>query len=226
MHKLLLPLIVLLSLTACHERRGPEPETSKLTEKIFTSSQTVEETTVKETTIHPETKIVEANSEDTVLIDIPILEELPIIPLPVEDRVSKPQAKFAERNKNISSGTITDGLNMKEVRVSQSPERTRIVFDSYSATNTKASVSGHYTFKYDAKKHRITLIVNGYRNFTALGANKTRTFSANSMIEKIYLVPYKDDSGFQCNIDLRKGATVNAFDLKAPGRIVIDIVPN
>ena len=227
MHKFLLPLIVLLSLTACHERRGPEPETSKLTEKIFTSSQTVEETTVEETSITTKNKAVESNENDTVLVDIPMLEEeLPTIPLPEEERVSKPTAKFTERNKNISTGIITDGLNMKEIRVSQSPARTRIVFDSYSTANTKASTSGHYTFKYDAKKHRITLIVNGYRNFTALGLNKTRTFSANSMIEKIYLVPYKDDSGFQCNIDLRKGAKVNAFDLKAPGRIVIDIVPN
>ncbi|MBA1419408.1 MAG: hypothetical protein FAF03_00695 [Epsilonproteobacteria bacterium] len=70
------------------------------------------------------------------------------------------------------------------------------------------------------------LTLNGYRHFTALGKTKMRTFSSNSIIKKIYLVPYKDDSGFQCNIDLRKAASINAFDLKEPGRIVIDIMPN
>ena len=226
MHRLLLSVAVLLSLTACHERRGPEPETSKLTEKMFTSSQTEVETTVEERSAPAtEKQAVEASSEDTVLIDVPMLEEeLPTIPLPVEESVSKPAAQFTERNK--SGGTITDGLTMKEIRISQSPERTRVVFDSYSGAAEKASVSGKYTFKYDAKAHRIVLTVNGYRHFTALGKSKIRTFSANSIIKKIYLVPYKDDSGFQCNIDLRKGAKVNAFDLKEPGRIVIDIMPN
>ena len=223
MHKLLLPLAVVFSLTACHERQGPEPETSKLTEKIFTSSSTA----VERSTTVDETQVVEDHSDDTILVDIPMLEEESAsAPLPEKARVSEPKTKFTERNKDTSGGTITDGLNIKEVRVSQSPERTRIVFDSYSAQNKKASVSGHYTFNYNAKKHRIILIINGYRNFTALEANKTRTFSKNSIIEKIYLVPYKDDSGFQCNIDLRKGAKVNAFNLKAPGRIVIDITPN
>jgi len=226
MHRLLLFVAVLLSLTACHERRGPEPETSKLTDKMFTSSQTDVETTGEErNTPKTEIEAVEANSEDTKLIDVPMLEEeLPTIPLPVEESVSKPTAQFTERKK--SGGTITDGLTMKEIRISQNPKRTRVVFDSYNDANEKASVSGRYAFKYDAKAHRIVLTVNGYRHFTALGKGKMRTFSANSIIKKIYLVPYKDDSGFQCNIDLRKGAKVNAFDLKAPGRIVIDIMPN
>jgi len=232
MHKLLLPLAVIFSLTACHERRGPEPETSKLTEKIFTSSPTVVETTVEErNTTKAETEVVEANSDDTVLVDIPMLEELsnpikeeeeelPIIPISGVEVISEPSENSTQVN------NIADGLNIKEIRISQNPRRTRVVFDTYSDKNTKASISDQYTFKYNAKEHRITLIFNGYKSFTALGAKKTRTFSANSMIEKIYLVPYKDDSGIQCNIDLRKGAKVNAFDLKAPGRIVIDIMPN
>lgn len=225
MHRAILPLALLLSLTACHERQGPEPETSKLTEHIFTSSETDEEVTTQEKNI-PITEESTQNN-DTVLVDVPILEEeLPIIPLPVEERTSAPKAKFTEKNQKRSGGVISDGLTMKTMRVSEAPERTRIVFDSYSAKNTKADVSGHYTLNYNAKTHRITLIVNGYKKFTALGQSKMRTFSTNSIIKKIYLVPYKDDSGYQCNIDLHKGANVNAFDLKAPGRIVIDITPN
>ncbi|MBA1419407.1 MAG: hypothetical protein FAF03_00690 [Epsilonproteobacteria bacterium] len=105
---------------------------------MFTSSQTEVETTVEERSAPAtEKQVVEASSEDTVLIDVPMLEEeLPTIPLPVEESVSKPTSQFTERNK--SGGSITDGLTMKEVRISQSPERTRVVFDSYSDANTKA----------------------------------------------------------------------------------------
>ena len=137
MHRLLLFVAVLLVLTACHERRGPEPETSKLTEKMFTSSHTEMESTTKERNVPADKKqVIETNNENTVLIDVPMLEEeLPIIPLPAEKGTSKPISEVSKRNK--SSETSTNGLTMKKIRISQSPKRTRVVFDSYSGTQKK-----------------------------------------------------------------------------------------
>jgi len=224
MRKVLLPLSLLLGLTACHERIAPEPETSKFTDSLFSSAPNdVEEAP----SLPGTTPVVEANTEDTRILDVPILEDdLPIIPIASEKSTVKTTSKPNTPKKVSSGGQVTDSLDMKTIRVSNSLERTRIVLDSYSSTQNKASVSGHYDFKYLPKEHRIILIVNGYRHFTALGKTKERHFPNNPFIQKIYLVPYADDSGFQCNIDLKKAAKVNAFDIKEPGRIVIDIVPN
>ena len=225
MRKVLLPLALLLGLTACHERIAPEPETSKFTDSLFSSAPSDDAEEAPSLPIT--TPVVEANTEDTRILDVPILEDdLPIIPIASEKQTAKPMSKPATTKKVSSGGQITDGLDMKTIRVSNNTERTRIVLDSYTSTQNKASVSGHYDFKYLPKEHRIILIVNGYRHFTALGKSRERHFSNNPFIQKIYLVPYADDSGFQCNIDLKKAAKVNAFDIKEPGRIVIDIMPN
>ena len=213
MIKLILSGLILISFTACKERPGPQPTTSKFTGEVFSSSEE-----------HPEVKQIE--SETTVLEDVPILEDnLPTLPLVEAPTMNTPTAKSRQEGSSISGGTIIDGLDIGEVRVSQDPERTRIVFDSYNASNEKASESGHYTFNYFPEQNRITIVVNGYRRFSALGDSRMRTFSENSIIKKIYLSKYLDDSGFKCNIDLRQNANVNAFDLKEPGRIVIDISP-
>ncbi len=223
MTRLILAGLILLSFTACKERHGPQPTTSKFTGEVFSSS--LESTEVEEiSTIQERPK--QLKSETTVLQDIPILEDdLPTLPLSEERSTTMPTQQHVTQKTSVSGGNITDGLNIGEIRVSEGTERTRIVFDSYSATDVKASVSGHYTFKYLPEQNRITLVVNGYRQFSALGNSKLRTFSENSIIKKIYLTKRLDDSSFQCNIDLRQSANVNAFDIKEPGRIVIDVSP-
>ena len=208
MTKLIFAGIVLLSLTACQERKEPKPKSSELSEEVFS-----------------ETQPVQKNDKHEILIDIPILEdEVPTVPTYVETEKTTNKSTKTEV-KHASGGVITDGLDMGDIRVSHSPEKTRIVFDSYQNVGTKADVSGHYSFTYLPSKQRIELIVSGYRKFSALGSERIRTFSKSSIVQKIYLDEYLDDSGFKCIIDLRANAKVNIFDIKKPGRIVVDITP-
>ena len=48
-------------------------------------------------------------------------------------------------------------------------------------------------------------------------------FSSKSIVDKIYLDKYLDDSGYKFYIKLKYDSEVKVFDLKNPGRIVVDI---
>ena len=213
MTKNLLALVIVFSLTACHERRGPEPEISKYTEELFTGSK---EDTPKEDAVKKDNKVIE---------DIPVLDDtLPI--LSIDEETSVPvMIPTVEKQPSKTAKTTTSGRNIKTLRVSEGIDRTRIVFDCYVSNQEKASSVGNYTFNYAKKQKRITLLFSNYHAFSALGESKVRTFSKASIIKKIYLTKSIHPSSFQCQIDLNKDAKVKVFDIKEPGRIVIDISP-
>ena len=165
MTKTLLALFIVLSLTACHERKGPEPETSKFTEQLFTSSPTntlTEEVPLKEkgTVENIKTK---TDEKENLIQEIPILEDnLPVLVTPIVIETEK---------QTFRGGKRSDGLNMKSIRSSHNKTHTRLVFDTY-ASNAKATQSGSYIFTYDPLKKQISAVVNGYRKFSALSFNK------------------------------------------------------
>jgi len=229
MTKTLLPLFIILSLTACHERRGPEPETSKFTEQVFSSAQndnTIEEMPMQEKGTVKKV-MVEKKTTETVVEDIPILEDdLPVLPTPVmlEERTTIPTIVQTSKQ-TFNGGKRSDGLDIKTIRSSQNETRTRLVFDSY-VSNDKATQSGNYTFTYNPSTKQISAVINGYRKLSALSLNKARTFPSNNIIKNIKMEKYMDDSGFKFNINLNKAASVNVFELKSPARIVVDITPN
>lgn len=143
----------------------------------------------------------------------------------------KPKAtnKPLATTKSFTGGKISDGLDMHKIRASANPARTRLVFESYTktqnnATLSKADNSGNYLFTYDRETLTITALIDGYRAFTALQGAKIATFPAGSMVEKITLLPYMDDSGYKFTIKIKEEAEVKVFELKKPGRIVVDIV--
>ncbi len=126
----------------------------------------------------------------------------------------------------FSGGTdVSEGLDIGNIRVSEKPESARLVFDIYRWDNTskhlgdKAEVVGSYSFDYDPEKLLITATVNDYHGFSA----KLPKFSKNSIIENIKVDKESDNSGYKFYIKLRYDSTVKIFDLKNPGRIVIDI---
>jgi len=211
MTKLILAGAVLLGLSACDERVGrgikaptPKPLTIKTqqnTEKMPMRSQ---------------------NEEIMVANDVPILEEeLPILtPTVITEENDMPESKQVSRSTQ-SSGSDLDIAN---IRISNSPERTRLVFDSYTS-GAKASVSGAYNYKYDASKKSITLTLKDYKSLSALGSSKTRTYPATSLVKKIYLSNTTQANTIKCVIVLRNNVSVKVFDIKEPGRIVIDISP-
>jgi len=123
---------------------------------------------------------------------------------------------------SFTGGKISDGLDIHKIRASANPARTRLVFESYSK-GTKAINSGNYLFTYDSKTLTITALIDGYRRFSALSGAKEATFPAGSMVEHIKLLPYMDDSGYKFTIKIKEESQVKVFELKNPGRIVVDI---
>jgi hypothetical protein len=212
MTKNLLAIVIVFSLTACHERRGPEPKISKYAEELFTDSK-----------LKTPNKYLSENNN--IIEDIPILDEtLPI--LNIEEGTSIPVVTpIVEKQPDTTTKNSTSGRDIKTLRVSEGIEHTRIVFDTYISNQEKASSVGNYTFNYSKKQKRITILLSNYHAFSALKAGKVRTFSKASIINKIYLTKNIHPSSFQCQIDLNKEAKVNIFDIKKPGRIVIDISP-
>jgi len=219
MTKTLLALFIVLSLTACHERKGPEPKTSNFTEELFTTTPThtvTEEVPLKEKGTIESSK-TEIDEKENLIQEIPILEDnLPVLVTPIVIETEK---------QTFRGGKRSDGLNMKSIRSSHDKTHTRLVFDTYSS-NAKATESGNYIFTYNPSNRQISAVVNGYRKFSALSFNKARTFPSNSIIKNIKMEKYLDDSGFKFNINLNKAASVNVFELKSPARIVVDIIPN
>jgi len=105
----------------------------------------------------------------------------------------------------FSGGTMDDGLDIGTIRVSYNNNSVRLVFDSYQWNQTseylgeKVDKAGSYNFNYDPDKLLITATVNGYRGFSA----RLPQFSADSIVQKIYLDEYLDDSGYKFYIKLR-----------------------
>ena len=119
---------------------------------------------------------------------------------------------------SFSGGTEMDGLEVHKIREGKHEGYTRLVFDIYE--NGKPSNSfGHYEAKYNSQKKDITVVLSAYRKFT----ESLPSFSHDSIIEKIYLEKYLDDSGFKFHIKLRQDAKVRIFNLPNPARLIFDI---
>ena len=121
----------------------------------------------------------------------------------------------------FEGGYLSDGLDISKIRQSQHGNMLRLVFDSKGASdNVSSNKVGSYSFIYYPDKYLITATIGGYRHFSA----SLPTFSTNSVVEKMYMDEYLDDSGYKFHIKLREDAKVKVFDLENPARIVVDIV--
>jgi hypothetical protein len=121
---------------------------------------------------------------------------------------------------SFSSGIITDGLDVRQIREGKHEGYIRLVFDVYNDAQAAKDV-GHYDAKYHKSKKDISVILHSYRKFSA----SLPSFPHYSVIEQIHFDQYPDDSGFKFHIKLRENAKVRIFDLKNPARIVFDIKP-
>ncbi len=231
MKKTFLPILLLLALTACNERKLSTMPSQSLSQDTITAESKVQ-------SIDTITKPTVTDHSTSIGTTPPLPHETPHVEPKVEPKiesVSEPKIKTNTHTKStiqtFAGGTVTDGLDIGIIRLGKEGATTRLVFDSFKWNmNTKTPVvrsydSGHYTFKYNPQNRRITAVVDGYRGFSALQAGKIRTFGSNKMVKKLYLEKYLDDSGYKFTIELKKNAKVNVFELKGPGRIIVDMTP-
>jgi hypothetical protein len=127
---------------------------------------------------------------------------------------------------SFRGGKISDGLNVKSVRVGRHSTYTRLVFDvdqwlDVNKHGNSVKKVGHYVVTYSPNKNRIIVTMEGYRGFSA----KFPKFSKRDVIKKIYFNEYLDDSGFQFTIDLKDSVKIKAYDYENPARLIIDVTP-
>jgi hypothetical protein len=141
-----------------------------------------------------------------------------------EEEPSLYHEKYEEEgqgNRKFTGGTRSDGLDLRTIRVNDQGDSVRLVFDSYDmALGDKVDKVGAYDFVYYPEKRLISGVINGYRGFSA----KLPLFERTSIVEKMYMDEYLDDSGYRFHIKLRYSAEVKVFTLENPGRIVVDMV--
>jgi hypothetical protein len=200
MKKTILPLFLLLVFTGCNERNSlSAPAPSPAAASTAPTPLPDDELVIEQPKIIENTNIVHVEKEKKV--------------------------------ETFSGGIMVDGLDIGTIRLGKEEKTTRLIFDSFKwNTNSRipsirAYESGYYTFTYEPEKRRIIAILDGYRGFSALHKAKVRRFGANTMIDKLTIDKYLDDSGLKFTITLKQNAKVNIFDLTAPGRIIIDMTP-
>jgi len=128
----------------------------------------------------------------------------------------------------LIGGTISDGLDLSQIRIGEHTGYTRIVFDvqyweGYGApkAGTSSAKVGHYTFTLD-QNYTIEVEFSGFRSSSA----KDVTLSGHSRVQSIKMLKgeaYGDDSSVFYRIGLRGPARLKVFHLYSPARIVLDI---
>ena len=127
---------------------------------------------------------------------------------------------------SFNGGKVTDGLNVKSIRVGRHETYIRLVFDidqwlDVNKHGNSVKKAGHYMVTYSPNKNRIIVTMEGYRGFSA----KFPKFARKDVIEKIYFNEYLDDSGFQFTIELKDSVKIRAYDYENPARLIIDVTP-
>ena len=148
-----------------------------------------------------------------------------------EDVANTLMSKIHLPKENFSGGGIVDGLDMSTIRIGKSPDYTSIILDSYKyegknvLPSKKSPSSGTYLFTYEPSKHRIVGLIDGYKAFSALQSDQRQLFSDSKIVKNMSVLKRMGSDGIKFVITLRKNVRVNIFDVKNPGRIIINLFP-
>ncbi len=128
----------------------------------------------------------------------------------------------------LSGGTVSDGLDLSQIRIGEHTGYTRIVFDvqyweGYGApkAGTSSDTVGHYKFTLD-QNHMIEVEFSGFRSSSAKDVAVSK-HSRVQFIKRLKGEAYSDDSTVFYRIDLCGPARLKVFPLYDPARIILDI---
>jgi len=126
----------------------------------------------------------------------------------------------------LSGGSISDGLDLSNIRVGEHRGYTRIVFDvkyweGYGApkAGTSSDNVGHYRFMLN-ENHTIEVEFSGFRS---ANAKDITTQGIVRTIKRLRGEAYGDDSSVFYQIILRHPVKLKVFHLYDPARIILDI---
>ncbi len=133
-------------------------------------------------------------------------------------------------SQTIKGGTITDGLDLANVKIAKHIDYTRVVFyvnfwEGHSKPNTPADTTGSYKFVLDENNKSIKIELSGFRSSTIKNIKQDiKIVDSIKSIEELKGEEYADDSSIFYNIVLKdKSSKIKAFTLENPSRIVLDI---
>ena len=127
---------------------------------------------------------------------------------------------FADNQERSKEYSPSNGLDVKKIRQGQHDGYVRLVFDIYKG-NHPANNVGHYSAKYNQSTDDISIILDGYSNFSS----SLPSFSRNSPIEQIYFENNQNSEQYKFHIKLRGSAEVKISNLPNPARLIFDIKP-
>ena len=207
------------------------------TKKHITKIKKIEVPVVKEKKYFPLTKTKKEPSDT-----LPSLPTLPLIKNEVPSTHKKNKISTLKESDKIintiplptesfSGGGLVDNLDMGAIRIGRSPDYTSIIFDSYKyegkdkVSSTQSYSSGTYLFTYEPSKNRIIAFIDGYNDFSALKEDQRALFKESKVVKNIYVLKHLGKDGIKFVIKLRKKVRVNIFDVKKPGRIIVNLFP-
>jgi len=216
MRNLVLCSWVLLLLTACET--GTKYDTNTSTEERTRVVETVEEEVLYDPT-HSDSYFIDQGEDDYAEeIALANRELSDVVERIIPEEIDVPKKREEKITQHFEGGTPHDGLKIKSIRKAEHDTYVRLVFDS-DGINSKVDKVGKYNVDYDSSKKRITLTLEGYKEFTA----KFPTFNNSCVVEKIDFAKYLDGNGYKFYINLRESTKMTAFALESPARLVIDV---
>ncbi len=195
MTKFILSLSLLFIFTACDERVG----------------RGMQVPVVETKSIHEEKETLLVIPTLGTVEDIAVMQEIPILE---EEQPAPSMAHHTQRKEeNLQE---SHRLDIAHIRVSHANNHTRVVLDTF-ADGAKSKAAGRYSYKKADSGLMLQLL--GYSSVSALSYNHVKSYPQSKVLKSIAL--QKDPLAL--HFKLKDGAKVNIFELKEPGRIVIDI---
>lgn len=141
-------------------------------------------------------------------------------------------ASFAElpsfTQEKLSGGSVTDGLDVSEIRQGRHPDFDRLVLDvtwwegAGSEAGQPAESAGHFHIEPVTVGKEYVIELGGFRAF---GAALPEFSDASRILSLVRQKgeAYEDDSTISLLFQIRPGFCYRAFSLDSPARIVIDV---
>lgn len=127
---------------------------------------------------------------------------------------------FSSELKTISGGEISDGKNLKSIRIEKHDSYEKIIIDIYETVNNNeiAAVSPPKFFiSHRAYPYEFSVRIHGIRRIDA----KFDVVKNSNFINDIYMTPFLDDSGIDFSITLSAPVQYKVYESYDPAQIVI-----
>lgn len=157
-----------------------------------------------------------------ILLLLALITALPAL---AETTASFDKTGAYQRSGRVVGGKLTDGRDIRRIRWARQEGYERIVLDvyagNYDGLGPAVPRACHFEVSYDPETLLLKVAVAGTRRFTATFPNT----AGSGLVRSFKKIPVYDDSAHSFSVQLASPVEYEVFELKNPGRIVIDLRP-